>query len=355
MPTDRPTAYLQSAISLAARLGCPLVALCSGWACPHDAADRARRAGIDLIAVDITRLPVGLVPRFETTDLLAGTRFERKTDTSLKRNLGLLLARLTGWQRIVFLDDDITVPEPGDLGRAVSLLGSYAGVGLSNGGFPDNSVVCHAYRVAGGPQDTFIGGGALAVGTDSTTSFFPNIYNDDWFFLVDDNDLRRSAITGLAVQLPYDPFANAQRARHEEFGDCLAEGVFWLLDQGRPVQDADTAFWRFFLDRRLRFINEVIGRVDSMRKEHYEKKRIISALKAARGRSQLISPALCVKYLRAWRADRVRWRRSVEEVPTEASPGVEPTDALFALGVARCGEYVAGGVSLSSANVLTRT
>ncbi|MBE1469836.1 hypothetical protein [Kibdelosporangium phytohabitans] len=52
----------------------------------------------------------------------------------------------------------------------------------------------HAFRDAGGQQDTFIGG-ALAVGRKSFTSFFPNIYNEDWFFLLDDTGLRPSAVT----------------------------------------------------------------------------------------------------------------------------------------------------------------
>jgi glycosyltransferase involved in cell wall biosynthesis len=76
------------------------------------------------------------MPQFETSRMLAGTRFERRTDTSLKRNVGLLLARSVGWQRIVFLDDDITVEDPADLRRAVALLGPHYAAGLFIGGDP---------------------------------------------------------------------------------------------------------------------------------------------------------------------------------------------------------------------------
>ena len=41
-----------------------------------------------------------------------------------------MLARLALWKRVVFLDDDITVPEAADLERAAALLGDYAGLGL---------------------------------------------------------------------------------------------------------------------------------------------------------------------------------------------------------------------------------
>ncbi len=139
------------------------------------------------------------------------------------------------------------MPEPLDLRDAAGLTSYYAGVGLSINGMPDNSVVCHAYREAGGQQDMFVGGGALAVAVNSTTSFFPNIYNEDWFFLLDEDGLRSTTSTGAAVQKQYDPFARDYRARMEELGDCLAEGLFWLLDTGRSIKDADLAHWQDFL------------------------------------------------------------------------------------------------------------
>ncbi|HCU49702.1 MAG TPA: hypothetical protein DGG94_07870, partial [Micromonosporaceae bacterium] len=338
VPTARRAASLQKAIDLAARLGCPLVALCSKWALTRHAAWRARQAGIELVAIPIKVLPSDVMPFFKTTDLLRGTRFERKTDTSLKRNLGLLFARLAGWERIVFLDDDIAVPDPHDLRDAVRLLDSYAGVGLSNGGFPDNSVVCHAFRQAGGLQETFVGGGALAV-KSSTTSFFPNIYNEDWFFLLDEVGLRRTAVTGRAIQQKYDPFRDGSRARSEEFGDCLAEGVFWLLDRGQQIEGADAEYWRGFLDNRYHFITEVIDRVRLMWHENsMEKERMITALKASRGRSKLITPSLCVAYLDAWREDRARWQQHVDAlhsrlVTGRSLIGLAPEKALAELGL----------------------
>lgn len=345
MPTARTGAYLQRAIDLAARLKCTLVALCSKHASVEDAQRRARTAGIELVAIDIARLPPGLLPTFLTTDLLAGGVFERRQDTSVKRNLGLLFARFAGWQRIVFLDDDIEVPEPGDLRDAASLLDTCAAVGLHVGGFPDNSVVCHAYREAGGPQDTFVGGGALAVGWASMMSFFPRIYNEDWFFLLDDVRLKPIALTGTVKQAEYDPFANDWRARSEEFGDTLAEGVFSLLDLGRRVQDADLEYWRVFLSKRRRFLTEVLRMIPKADKDSLEKACMITAIKAARGRSKLISPQLCVDYLRAWRADRTRWRRHVDGLcPPDTESVRLPTEKVFSeLGLVMSGKYVATG------------
>ncbi|MFI7678200.1 hypothetical protein [Actinophytocola sp. NPDC049390] len=312
VPTARHAARLNATVEVAAKLQCTLVALCSKWSSARDVVALARGRA-KLVAIDVDGVPDGVVPFFETSRVLTGTRFERSTDLSLKRNLGLLLARLTGWERVVFLDDDIRVPEPTDLREAVGLTDHYAGVGLMIDGMPDNSVVCHAYRAAGGTQDTFVGGGALAVGAASMTSFFPNIYNEDWFFLLDDDGLRPTAVTGRAIQKPFGPYVE-QRARMEELGDVLAEGLFWLLDNGRSLRDAGSAHWRTFLRERAGFITDVIGMVERAERDPRQRGRILQALKAARGRCQCITPELCVRYVDAWRTDRVRWRRHVEDM-----------------------------------------
>jgi len=321
VPTVRPSAYLAHAATLAIELECTLVTLHSGkWTCAQEAA-RRMPAEVSMTAIDVPD-PAGLrLMDFETTRLVAGGIFARKTDTSLKRNLGLMLSHLIGWKRIVFLDDDIRVPEPADLSRAVSLLDSYNAVGLSIGGFPDNSVVCHAYREVGGKQDSFIGGGALAVETIRNRSFFPDIYNEDWFYLLDPvRGLQPLAVTGSVIQGRYDPFRNADRARLEEFGDVLAEGIFWLLDQGGSLDQADFGHWREFLDRRRRFVQHVLDLVHQARLEPGEQARMAAALRASLGRLARIEPDWCQKYLQAWMADRQGWEHHIHGLRGGMSP-----------------------------------
>ena len=319
VPTARRVATLKHAIQLAEKLECTLVVLSSKWSSARDAVALAE-GRTALIAIDIEELPAGVVPAFRTCQVLRGTPFERRTDLSLKRNFGLLLSQLIGWERVVFLDDDIEVPEVTDLREAAGLTDRYAGVGLKIDGMPDNSVVCHAYRDAGGRQDTFVGGGAMAVGTKTVTSFFPNIYNEDWFYLLGDDGLRPTTSTGTAIQRPYDPYRE-QRARMEELGDVLAEGLFWLLDNGRSLRDADSAHWRTFLRERAGFITDVIRMVEGTDRDPALRRRMLAALKASRGRSQCITPDLCVRYIDAWRDDRDNWRRHVDSTfRTVAAP-----------------------------------
>jgi hypothetical protein len=321
VPTVRHPMNLKDAADLAVALGCPLVTLHSGrWT---SAAEAARRlpSNADRIAIDVPDRSKLQLPESATSRVLSGTRFDRPTDTSSKRNIGLMLCHMLGWKHVVFLDDDIEIPDPVDLELAAGLLDTHNIVGLFVDGYPDNSVVCHAYRIAGGPQKSFIGGGAIVVEAERAFSFFPDIYNDDWFYMLDDEKgLQPVATTGKVIQRPYDPFRSPDRARAEELGDVLAEGVFWLFDQGQSILDADGRYWKDFLVKRGTFINHVLSLVDGAGSiEPGEKRRMVEALKAARGRLALITPGLCRDYLQALAADRRLWHKHMEYLTVQPS------------------------------------
>src|SRR5690349_5660343 len=88
-----PPYLLRHAVSLAGQLRCPLVVLCSRLGGRHGAGRIAEESTVpvDLVAIDIPAWLEPLLPRFETTEMLCGGRFERKADTALKRNIGLAL------------------------------------------------------------------------------------------------------------------------------------------------------------------------------------------------------------------------------------------------------------------------
>jgi hypothetical protein len=315
VPTARPPAHLDQAAHLAESLTCPLVTLHSTkWTSAGKAAQRLPRT-VDLIAIDVPDPAHLRLPRWETSHLLKGTVFARPTDLSAKRNIAVILSRMLGWSRVLFLDDDITELNPDDVQRASGLLDTHNAVGLHVGGFPDHSVVCHAYLQGGGDQQSFIGGGALAVHLERNNSFFPDIYNDDWFFLLDgDKGIQSVGVTGAVEQYRYDPFRTPDRARAEELGDVLAEGIYWLLDQNKSIPDADCAHWTRFLGKRKQFILRVLRMVEQDGAiEPADKERRVAALKGSLGRLALITPELCEKYLRAWRFDRQSWYRYLQK------------------------------------------
>jgi len=332
VPTARPVAYLKQAAAAALFLRCPLVTLHSRKWTNAFAAAAYLDPTVDLIAIDVPDSAQLRLPELETSRLLTGTIFERRTDLSTKRNLALVLSHMLRWKRIIFLDDDIRVRNPGDLSRAAGLLDTHVAVGLGTEGMADNSMVCHAFRAVGGWQETFVGGGALAVSIKQDQSFFPNVYNEDWFFLLDSGKrLQSVASVGQVLQYPYDPY-RVERARAEEFGDVLAEGIFWLLDQGKPGSEGDLEHWRNFLKHRKEFIRQVRSMVASQDGiDSAERPRVQEALTAALGRCERIDPELCVAYMKALAADQDRWQRYIQQVRRPPVPSLEK--ALHSLTV----------------------
>jgi len=328
VPGSRPVQWMREAMGVARGLGCALVALCSRQVKADEVAELGDEFGVVTVAVDVGTADGGLPP-LVTGDLLRGTPFERTSDASMKRNVGLLLSRVAGWEQVLFLDDDIHGVSPSSARSACGLLSRYDAVGLENAGFPDNSVVCHALRELGGKQDQYVGSGGLAVRPCETQSFFPNIYNEDWFFLIGDTCPPRVAVTGAMRQKEFDPFANPDRARSEEFGDCLAEGLYWLLDYHLPLETADEDHWKDFRRRRMRFIDHLLlGLPFHFDGKALRKRR--ASLEAAKRTCEQIEPALCVDYLNRWRDDLATWREFIDDMPVNI--GVDR--ALDHLGIA---------------------
>jgi hypothetical protein len=314
VPTARPEHWLREAMKLARGLDSGLVAMCSQAVKAVDVVDLAEKYGVPVIAVDVTPRPYGL-PRLLTNELLEETRLAPRGDLAKKRNLALLLSWMAGWKRVFFVDDDIYAVNPADVRAAVGLLDEFDVIGMHNGGYPDNSVVCHAYRELGAKQAQFIGGGTMAFTPPRIRSFFPNTYNDDWFFILGYGQPTRIAITGSMRQKEYRPFSNPDRARVEEFGDVMGEGLYWLLDHKLPMESADLEHWRDFLIRRWYFIDHLIAEASKEDWEHHQKARILASLNAARSMSAEIRPRLCAEYIRRWRIDLTTWRAFIEEQP----------------------------------------
>ena len=155
VPASRQAANLGQAVALAQAVNCRLVVFCSRQAKAAEVMERVAVTGFRRAVV--ADLPGGYTHeylRFRSSGLVReaspGIAENPNGDLSIKRNLGLLLARMLGWQRIFFMDDDIRDVTPADLYATVAMLSGYRSAGMMVTDFPDNSVVCHAHRETGG-------------------------------------------------------------------------------------------------------------------------------------------------------------------------------------------------------------
>ena len=180
VPSARRASHLEHSIRLAAESGTLLVVLASRDCVADEVAFRAASAvGCRALVAEV---PEGYGHEYLTHQTsahadLRSANAGRESDLSLKRNIGLILARLMGWTKIVYLDDDIFGVNPLQLTKLSAQLEDHQVAGLMTREYPDNSVVCHAIRFCGANQDNFVGGAALAVNVNYDhlpLSFFPD-------------------------------------------------------------------------------------------------------------------------------------------------------------------------------------
>ena len=314
---------LELAAQLAIKTDSLLLVLCSGSARAREVqAFLGGGLGARLICRDLPDRRALFLPMFRSSGNRL-SRLYRSADTGTKRNVALALAAVSGWVNILFLDDDMFTGDAkfaldsrslADALRAMHAVEGMRAVGWPVESFPDNSVVGHARRLSDMKQQTFVGGGALLVRCDRNVAFFPDIFNEDWLFLIAtaraSSDYRSSIGYGGSVeQLTFDPF-RVVRARSEEVGDIIGEGLMNLLEDDGPAFFAEaqsTDYWCRVINGRAALIDQLHATLAG-KPRTLELMRACTALSAARDVHRRIDPDEIVRYLTDWQRDLAEWR-----------------------------------------------
>jgi hypothetical protein len=333
VPAARPS--LQRLISLSAQLSVPLVVLCSRQAQSDKIAARVEETfGARALIIDVPDKYQLLGHQPVTSDdAFRIASNERSSDLSIKRNLGLVLARLRGWKKILFVDDDIYQLQPRHISRLAGSLDRHPVASMASSYFPDNSVVCHARRLAGLGQDVFVSGAVLGVNTQyPTLSFFPDIYNEDWFFFAQHAAARSLPKIGNVRQDEYQPYADPERAAREELGDVLAEGLYALFN-GTPGWDlkdqlkaaTSISHWRLFIEDRHAMISETYDRLAAVpyTSDSMDSNEVLDAQRSLRRAAEqlddTVTPELCVSFIKSWREDEAHWQKVIPSIGSALS------------------------------------
>ena len=320
VPASRPAVCLQQTIKLSAHLGVLVVVLCSKQTSAKDVEKLALQtpgARTLVISMPETWSHPDFPYRTSADEFRQASSY-RDSDLSAKRNIGLLLARLQGWSKIAFIDDDIKLRGIRNITRLAGELENHQVAGMRVLRHPDNSVVCHARRLARLRQGVFVTGAVLGVHCNSLPlSFFPDIYNEDWFFFASEAAARDLPSVGYARQAEYNPFDCPERARREEFGDLLAEGLYALMDTGNSAAAsyqglaATPAYWSRFIDARREVLSKTTRLLSNSRDQDVtgETRSALTSLAAAESQLNTITPDLCLNFLEAWWTDLNEWRK----------------------------------------------
>jgi hypothetical protein len=330
VPTIRSAENLRSAVQLAVETRCELIPLYT------ESFPRELSSVLAHPRLSTTPLALPYKMKHELLDLAA--RLPQKVvsssarDISRKRNLGLLIGRMCGWTRMLFLDDDICMINAKKLNAAATLLDEYPVVGLQVNKYPDASVVGHARRLTERKQKPFISGGSLLVNPQSLQGYFPAVYHEDWFCVMNHFRLGQVAIGGAVGQLVYEPFITPQRARLEEFGDTLAAGLLWLLSTKQtstvnPAADNRAAvmpfrdfcheatasqFWVDILSQRQIVLDKTYERLERRYKKDSPS---LKSLKAAQDRHGELQAREFVSFTKKWLYSLEIWQTRLSDLP----------------------------------------
>jgi hypothetical protein len=319
VPTIRSAEHLRPAVQFAADSRCHLIVV-------HTDKPPAGLSAVldELRPGHVTLLTVRSGTKHDLLDLGASLPQSLVAppalDISRKRNLGLLIGRVCGWTRMLFLDDDIRKLHVARLCSAAALLDDYPVVGLQVRKYPDASVVGHARRLAGRRQELFVSGGSLLVNPQLLNGYFAPVYHEDWLCVI--NHLREGevAIGGSVGQLKYLPFAAPERATREEFGDVLLSGLLWLVHtrrrrdvSGRAHLVADTEYWReatkprfwmHIMEQRAALLRDITMRLTM----NSDTSSPLPSLEAAKRRLAELNPAEFVTFMERWLITLAEWR-----------------------------------------------
>jgi hypothetical protein len=319
VPTIRSAEHLRSAAQFAAESRCHLITVYTS----------TPPTGLDAVLAELRPGQVTvLTVRSGTQDRLLdlGTSLPQSRvspaalDISRKRNLGLLIGRVCGWTRMLFLDDDIRKLNVAKLSSAAALLDDYPVVGLQVHKYPDASVVGHARRLTGRRQEPFVSGGSLLINPQRLSGYFAPVYHEDWLCVINHLWDHEVAIGGSVGQLPYLPFTTPERAKLEEFGDILLSGLLWLVhtrtemrvaDKARPIAESDywreatdPNFWKQILEQRTALLADITERLTG---KNFDGPSPLPSLAGARERLGELKPADFTLFIEKWLTSLSEW------------------------------------------------
>lgn len=220
-------------------------------------------------------------------------------DLPMKRSYALTHAITNRHQKVLFIDDDIRIPNQTWLNIGSKCLDHYAVAGCFVNNFIDTSVVGHLEREAGEDVYSFLSGSFLFLRPSKAIGFFPCVYNEDWLLMLP-HVLNRSICSfGFVNQVAFDPFDSTRRAVFQEFGEVVAEGLYSLALSEEYERRFEFEMWQRVIAERREVLTALRDRLPGPQ----HRPIISAALVANRG----ILPEDCQAFVSDWEKDRTSW------------------------------------------------
>lgn len=222
-------------------------------------------------------------------------------DLPIKRSFALSHAIAKRHQKILFIDDDIRIPNESWLTIGSNCLDDYAVAGCFVDNFIDTSVVGHLEREADEDVYSFLSGSFLFVRPSKAVGFFPCVYNEDWLFMLPHVLSGSICSFGSVSQIAFDPFKSTRKAVFQEFGEVVAEGLYSLVLSNEYERRFEFQMWHDVIAERREVLISLHHRLTGPR----HRRVVAAALAVNRG----ILAEDCQRFVNDWEKDRASWSR----------------------------------------------
>src|SRR6267143_937110 len=239
-------------------------------------------------------------------------------NTGFVRNYALLLSEVIGFQKVLFVDDDVSVKDPKLLQAAFRILEHVDFVGARIGGLADQSIIGHIGLRQSDPElSEFVSGGFMGLRLGSVMEPFLNYYNEDWIWVLMHREASYAMTPAKVVHQTYHSLLRngSNRAIRQEMGEMLLEGV-WNAAPSRnfSLLTNEKAWIQVIADR-------VLWIEDIAKKCRQQQDRIGIAIATALLRHvSTISPSLLTAIFEQYFAVLPEWRRILKAASRLAIP-----------------------------------
>jgi hypothetical protein len=186
------------------------------------------------------------------------------------RNFALIYSKALRLERVLFMDDDIQVPNLELIGELFRKIDYYQFVGANILGLVDDSALGHIATDVGINNERMLSGGFMVFKPNSINHFFLNNYNEDWIWLFLQLRQKQYLQTGDVFQELTDPLINYKnKVVFQEFGEIALDGVLDLFKQDSYDLLVEFTFWQRLVKERREYLDTLISKADSEGKENY--------------------------------------------------------------------------------------
>lgn len=185
----------------------------------------------------------------------------------IARNFALDHSTLWGYDKALFIDDDISEINERKIEDGFSALTDHNFVSCTLKGVKDDSIVGRIAKEVGVIDDgqKMLSGGFLFLSPTSISHRFFNIYNEDWILQLLEKEKEQ-------IVLPYTVRHDADQnctwtldqVIFQEFGELVVEG---LLENSNALS-LNHSFWGNILKSRIQFIEEILEYSINERSQH---------------------------------------------------------------------------------------